>query len=197
VIATARKPVQLVGLKGRYSERVRTVALDVTNEAQAKAAFEAAITSFEGLDVLVNNAGYGYVCPVEDTPLAEFRAQIETNLFGVIIMNLEVFVQTLPGPPLNSVKAAQSMTPPSVRPFASRKAITGHSRGIRRRQQRCFSTLPRSPSRPCGCCSGAILTQQPRRALLIESSQTGTGRILAPRLTFRPTRHPSKNPVNS
>src|SRR5216684_3407791 len=75
VIATARKPEQLVGLKGRYSERVRTVALDVTNEAQAKAAFEAAITSFRGLDVLVNNAGYGYVCPVEDTSLADFRAQ--------------------------------------------------------------------------------------------------------------------------
>src|SRR5258708_6071306 len=48
VIATARKPEQLVGLKGRYSERVRTVALDVTNEAQAKAAFEGAITSFGG-----------------------------------------------------------------------------------------------------------------------------------------------------
>jgi short-subunit dehydrogenase len=34
--------------------------------------------------VLVNNAGYGNVSPIEDTSLAEFRAQIETNLFGVI-----------------------------------------------------------------------------------------------------------------
>jgi len=90
VVATARNPEQLVGLKGRYSERVRTVALDVTNEEQAKAAFEAAIASFGGLDVLVNNAGYGYVCPVEDTPLADFRAQIETNLLGVIIMTKAV-----------------------------------------------------------------------------------------------------------
>ena len=47
---------------------------------QAKAAFEAANASFGGLDVLVNNAGYSYVCPVEDTPLADFRAQIETDL---------------------------------------------------------------------------------------------------------------------
>ncbi len=90
MVATARNPEQLVGLKGRYSERVRTVALDVTNEEQAKAAFEAAIASFGGLDVLVNNAGYGYVCPVEDTPLADFRAQIETNLLGVIIMTKAV-----------------------------------------------------------------------------------------------------------
>src|SRR5258708_35881980 len=86
VIATARKPEQLVGLKGRYSERGRTVALDVTNEAQAKAAFEAAITSFGGLDGLVNNAGYGYVCPVAETALADFRAQIAPNLVGVMRM---------------------------------------------------------------------------------------------------------------
>jgi NAD(P)-dependent dehydrogenase (short-subunit alcohol dehydrogenase family) len=38
----------------------------------------------------VNNAGYGYMCPVEDTSLADFRAQIETNLFGVIIMTKAV-----------------------------------------------------------------------------------------------------------
>jgi NAD(P)-dependent dehydrogenase (short-subunit alcohol dehydrogenase family) len=80
VVATARNPEQLVELEGRYSGRVCTVALDVTNEAQAKAACEAAIASFGGLDVLVNNAGYGYVSPVEDTSLADFRAQIETNL---------------------------------------------------------------------------------------------------------------------
>src|SRR5258707_4402208 len=85
VVATARNPEQLVELEHRYSERVCTVPLDVTNEAKAKAAFEAAIASFGGLDVLVNNAGYGYVCPVEDASLADFRAQIETNLFGVII----------------------------------------------------------------------------------------------------------------
>src|SRR5260370_40304033 len=90
VVATARNPEQLVELESRYVETIRTVPLDVTNEAQANAAFKAAIASFGGLDVLVNNAGYGYVCPVEDTSLADFRAQIETNLFGVIIMTKAV-----------------------------------------------------------------------------------------------------------
>ena len=45
VVATARNPEQLVELGDRYSEKVCTVPLDVTNEAQAKAAFEAAIAS--------------------------------------------------------------------------------------------------------------------------------------------------------
>src|ERR1700741_2247697 len=90
VVATARNPEQLVELQSRYSEKIRTVALDVTNEAQAKAAFEAAIAAFGALDVLVNNAGYGYVRPVEDTPLSDFRAQIEANLFGVIIVTKAV-----------------------------------------------------------------------------------------------------------
>jgi NAD(P)-dependent dehydrogenase (short-subunit alcohol dehydrogenase family) len=59
VVATARNPEHLVELEKRYAEKIRTVPLDVTNEAQAKAAFEATIASFGVLDVLVNNAGYG------------------------------------------------------------------------------------------------------------------------------------------
>jgi hypothetical protein len=112
-------------------------------------------------------------------------------------LNLAAFVQTLRGPQLDSVKAVRSMTPPSARLFASRETITGDSRGIRRRQRRRFYTSPRSPSRRYGCCLEATPTQELRRALLIRSSQTGTGRISASRLIIRPTRHRTKNPVNS
>src|SRR6266404_637877 len=90
VVATARNSEHLADVASKFGESVRTVPLDVRNEAQAKYAVDAAIQTFGGLDVLVNNAGYGNVSPVEDTPLADFRAQIETNLFGVIIMSKAV-----------------------------------------------------------------------------------------------------------
>src|SRR3954465_483537 len=86
VVATARNVERLAELESKFRDSVRTVPLDVTNEAQAKNAVEAAIETFGCVHALPNNAGYGNVYPVEDTSLADFRAQIETNLFGVIIM---------------------------------------------------------------------------------------------------------------
>ena len=84
LVATARNPAQLADLVERYGDQVRTVALDVTDARAAGNAIKAAVDAFGQLDVLVNNAGYGDVGSIEDTSLAEFRAQIETNLFGVV-----------------------------------------------------------------------------------------------------------------
>jgi len=84
LVATARNPERLADLVERYGDQVRAVALDVTNEQAASHAVAVATRAFGRLDVLANNAGYGDVSPIEDTSLDEFRAQIETNLFGVI-----------------------------------------------------------------------------------------------------------------
>jgi NAD(P)-dependent dehydrogenase (short-subunit alcohol dehydrogenase family) len=84
LVATARNPAQLADVAERYGDQVRAVALDVTDEQAAANAIKSAVDAFGRLDVLVNNAGYGDVSSIEDTSLADFRGQIETNLFGVI-----------------------------------------------------------------------------------------------------------------
>jgi NAD(P)-dependent dehydrogenase (short-subunit alcohol dehydrogenase family) len=84
VVATARRPEQLGDLVEQYGDRVRAVALDVTDAAAARAAVQVAVDEFGALDVVVNNAGYANSAPIEETPDDDFRAQIETNLFGVV-----------------------------------------------------------------------------------------------------------------
>jgi len=84
LVATGRDPGQLKSLVGRYGDQIRAVALDVTSEQAATGAAAEAIKAFGRLDVVANNAGYGDVCPIEDMRMAEFRAQVETNLFGVV-----------------------------------------------------------------------------------------------------------------
>ena len=84
LVATARDPNRLVDLEKRYGDQVRTAALDVTDATAAGAAVQAAIDGFGRLDVLVNNAGFGHVAPFEQAPEEDFRAQIDTNFFGVV-----------------------------------------------------------------------------------------------------------------
>jgi NAD(P)-dependent dehydrogenase (short-subunit alcohol dehydrogenase family) len=84
VVAGARRPEQLADLVERHGERIRVVALDVTDRGAAHAAVRAALDAFGGLDILVNNAGYANVSSIEDFGEDDFRAQIETNLWGVI-----------------------------------------------------------------------------------------------------------------
>jgi NAD(P)-dependent dehydrogenase (short-subunit alcohol dehydrogenase family) len=81
VLATARDIKSLADLSERYGDQVKLFAMDVTDEAAVANAVMAAVDVFGSLDSVINNAGYGNLSSVEDTPLSEFRAQIETNLF--------------------------------------------------------------------------------------------------------------------
>ncbi|MCK9904725.1 oxidoreductase [Frankia sp. Cpl3] len=62
---------------------VRTIALDVTDEASTQQAVTEILTAEGRVDVLVNNAGYGSYGAVEDVPMSEARAQFDVNLFGL------------------------------------------------------------------------------------------------------------------
>jgi NAD(P)-dependent dehydrogenase (short-subunit alcohol dehydrogenase family) len=84
LVATARDPSRLADLQKRYGDQLRTAALDVTDAAAGRAVVQAAIDGFGRLDVLVNNAGFGHVAPFEQAPEEDFRAQIDTNFYGVV-----------------------------------------------------------------------------------------------------------------
>jgi NAD(P)-dependent dehydrogenase (short-subunit alcohol dehydrogenase family) len=84
VVATARRPEQIKDLTEKYGDRVRVVALDVTDPSAARAAVAETVAAFGRLDVLVNNAGYADVASFEDMSEDAFRAQIDANFYGVV-----------------------------------------------------------------------------------------------------------------
>ena len=84
LVATARQPEGLADLADHYGRRILPVALDVTDPGAAAAAVAAGTEVFGRLDVVVNNAGYANLAAVEDITLADFRAQVDANLFGVV-----------------------------------------------------------------------------------------------------------------
>jgi len=90
VLATARDVAQLADLKALYGDRLEPFALDVTDEARTAEAATAAIAAFGRIDVLVNNAGYGHFEAFEQKSPTDFRAEVETNLFGVVNMTRAV-----------------------------------------------------------------------------------------------------------
>ncbi len=84
LVATARKAEDLGGLAGHGPDVVRTASLDVTRPGAAAAAAALAEEAFGGIDVLVNNAGYGFMGAIEEATPEEYRPMFETNVFGLI-----------------------------------------------------------------------------------------------------------------
>jgi NAD(P)-dependent dehydrogenase (short-subunit alcohol dehydrogenase family) len=84
VVATARDTAKLAAIQAIAPDRVLVQRLDVNAAGEAQIAIDAAIARFGRIDVLINNAGYGIVGAVEETPEAELRAQMETNFFGAV-----------------------------------------------------------------------------------------------------------------
>ncbi|MEV0892532.1 SDR family NAD(P)-dependent oxidoreductase [Promicromonospora sp. NPDC050262] len=83
VAATARRPEQLDDLVAEYGERILPLRLDVTDQDGARTALAEAAARFGRVDVIVNNAGYANVAPIETADDADVRTQFETNFWGV------------------------------------------------------------------------------------------------------------------
>ena len=86
VAATARDPKTLDDLVAQFGDKVLPLQLDVDDRDAVFAAVQQAHEHFGGLDVVVNNAGYGQFGMIEEVSEAEVRAQFDTNVFGALFV---------------------------------------------------------------------------------------------------------------
>ena len=84
VVATARKKESILDLEALYPEQIMALTLDVTDQAQIKQVVQTVITSAGRVDVLVNNAGYGYRAAVEEGMEDEVNLLFQTNFYGPV-----------------------------------------------------------------------------------------------------------------
>jgi NAD(P)-dependent dehydrogenase (short-subunit alcohol dehydrogenase family) len=83
-VAAAGRNVAAIVERLGDSPALLPVALDVTDEAQAKAAVQAVVDKFGRIDVLVNNAGFGLLGAIEESSDADVRRMYDTNVFGLL-----------------------------------------------------------------------------------------------------------------
>ncbi|NVC25511.1 SDR family NAD(P)-dependent oxidoreductase [Kocuria salina] len=93
VVATARNTSSIEDLRSAHPDTALTATLDVTDPASITAAVAAAQTRFGGIDVLVNNAGYGYTAAVEEGEDEDVARLFATNFFGPV----DLIKAVLPG----------------------------------------------------------------------------------------------------
>jgi NAD(P)-dependent dehydrogenase (short-subunit alcohol dehydrogenase family) len=84
VAATARNLSALNDLVAQYGDKILPVQLDVTDRESVNKAVDQVARHFGGIDILINNAGYGLFGTVEETTEEQARAQMDTNFFGLL-----------------------------------------------------------------------------------------------------------------
>jgi NAD(P)-dependent dehydrogenase (short-subunit alcohol dehydrogenase family) len=131
VVATARRRHRITATH----DRLLALDLDVTDEAQAHAAAQAAVARFGRIDVLVNNAGYGQMGLFEEVSAAQAQAQFDTNVFGLFHVTravLPVMRQQRAGHVFNlsSIGGIQGGYPGASLYCASKFAVEGFSEGL-------------------------------------------------------------------
>jgi NAD(P)-dependent dehydrogenase (short-subunit alcohol dehydrogenase family) len=114
---------------------IRTLEMDVCDHASVQIAVELVLEKSGAIDVLINNAGVGYMAVVEELRLSDFRRQFETNLFGVISVTQAVLPfmrQRRQGRILMMSSAAGLISPPTYGAYsASKHALEGLSNALR------------------------------------------------------------------
>lgn len=84
VIGTFRNPLQVDKFNLKYAGKSHSILLDITDEKSIENSISEVIEKFGKIDVLVNNAGVGFVGAVEESSIAEVRQVFESNFFGTL-----------------------------------------------------------------------------------------------------------------
>jgi len=136
VALTARNPDSVADLVARFPQRSTAVALDVTDRAQIERAVEHARRTFGPIDVLVNNAGYGYIAAIEEGDESEVRAMFETNFWGLLAVTRAVLPEMRArrsGQIINNSSQAGLMSYPGTAYYSTSKfAVEALSEGLSR-----------------------------------------------------------------
>jgi NAD(P)-dependent dehydrogenase (short-subunit alcohol dehydrogenase family) len=132
---SSEKRAQLDALAREKHLPLESIALDVCDDASVEAAVRAVLGKAAAIDVLINNAGVNYTAAVEDLTMADWRAQFETNFFGVLRVTRAVLPhmrERRSGRILMISSLSGLVTPPTQGAYSSSKhALEGLSNALR------------------------------------------------------------------
>ena len=138
-VVTARNVDAVQDITAGFPDTALPLALDVTDKAQIAAAVKQAEEKFGAIDVLVNNAGYGYRAAVEEADDGDIRRLFDTNFFGAVDMVKAVLPgmrANKAGSILNISSIGARITPPGSGYYAATKAaLEGMSGSLRQELQ--------------------------------------------------------------
>jgi NAD(P)-dependent dehydrogenase (short-subunit alcohol dehydrogenase family) len=138
-VVTARDAASVGDITANFPDTSLTLPLDVTDKAQVSAAVQQAEARFGGVDVLVNNAGYGFRAAVEEADDGDIRRLFDTNFFGAVDMIKAVLPgmrARRSGAILNISSIGARITPPGSGYYSATKAaLEGLSGSLRNELQ--------------------------------------------------------------
>ncbi|HXN22170.1 MAG TPA: SDR family NAD(P)-dependent oxidoreductase [Candidatus Dormibacteraeota bacterium] len=132
---SAEKRAQLDSLAREHNLPLETIEMDVCEDSSVKRGVAAILAKVSSVDVLINNAGFGYYATVEDLRMEDLRRQFETNLFGVVRVTQAVLPgmrEQRSGRIINVSSVAGKVAPPLFGAYSGSKfALEGLSDALR------------------------------------------------------------------